>query len=96
MSSDFGSTHLRQSLKFFRGSQYDSLEQEFDEIRSARQEKDIHVATGWKEKMKVLTSRSFLKPFVCVGAITILHRLEFLPVITMNLIILLSPVLQVT
>lgn len=61
----------RASLIFFRGSECDTIDQELAEIIEARDQKGGGLSVG---RCRVLTSHSFLKPFLCIGPIHFLFR----------------------
>ena len=71
----------KQSLQFYRGANYD-ISSEFNEIRKKEQEK---IEMSYQSKTFMLSrfcSRSFWKPFSCVGALYFLHVFDgFTPVI---------------
>ena len=68
------------SLMRIRGNTYGSLDTELDEIISAK----IHDASAQSvlDLIKILSSRAFMVPFSCVGAICILFRLSGFVVIS--------------
>ena len=71
----------KQSLQFYRGANYD-ISSEFNEIRKKEQEK---IEMSYRSKSFMLSrfcSKSFWKPFSCVGALYFLHVFDgFTPVI---------------
>ena len=62
----------RASLRFFRGSECHTVDQEMAEIIEARDQKGNGL--GWRATVSALTSYSFLKPFLCIGPIHFLFR----------------------
>ena len=71
----------KQSLQFYRGANYD-ISSEFNEIRKKEQEK---IEMSYQSKTFMLSrfcSKSFWKPFSCIGALYFLHVFDgFTPVI---------------
>ena len=66
----------RASLRKIRGECYYNLETELEEISNAK---------NWNQSkglMRILFSRIFLKPFVCVGITLILYQLSSFSILT--------------
>ena len=77
----------QESLKFFRGSKVNVIP-ELNEIRNKHlsKEQDINCSA----KVKLFFSKSFLKPFSCVGIISMLWPLTGFDIITMYMVSILE------
>ena len=64
--------NFRKSLKFFRGPNYDITEEieEIKEKRKSKVENQGEKSSGMQTLKKIM-SKSFLKPFSCIGIIFI-------------------------
>ena len=61
----------KKSLQFFRGKNYDITE-ELNEIRQRHEKKESSSQT-WKFVIKRIFSKAFLKPFSCIGILSIIN-----------------------
>ena len=61
-------------MDFYRGKDYQQQEDELNEIMEQAQNKDV--PNNISGHFQVLTSRRFLRPFLCVGVIYTLFQLS--------------------